>query len=128
MDISLAKTTQKLINEMTSYLDNLPEFKFLDYSQRNDQNLIHTYYSNATKATVELGKLIIKAEYFISKMKIASNNLSTNTKEMKNQKTEVQVCINSVKELLTPLYTERERLTKIYYYYDKIYKTYVNPM
>ena len=25
-------------------------------------------------------------------------------------------------------YTERERLTKIYYYYDKIYKTYVNPM
>lgn len=124
----LAQTTQKLVDEITNYLDNLPEIHTLDYSQTKDIPLIHKEYSNIMIIVNQLSKLIIKAQYFISKMEIALNSLSNNTVIESKQKTEIKQCIYYVQNISKPLYEEKERLTKSYFYFEKMYKTYVSPM
>ena len=125
---SLAQTTQDLVDEITSYLENLPEIRVLDYSETKDIPLIHQEYSNIMVMVNKLSKLIIKSQLFISKMEIAMNSLSENTTIESRQKTELKQCIYYIQNISKPLYEERERLTKSYYYYDKMYKIYVSPM
>lgn len=72
----LAQTTQRLVDEITGYLDNLPEIKILDYSQTKDIPLIHKEYSDIMIIINKLSKLIIKSQYFISKMEIAMKSLT----------------------------------------------------
>lgn len=124
----LAQTTQKLVDEITNYLDNLPEIKTLEYSETKDIPLIHKEYSNIMVIINKLSKLIIKTQYFISKMEIALNSLSNNTIVESKQKTEIKQCIYYVQNISKPLYEEKERLTKSYFYFEKMYKTYVSPM
>lgn len=125
---NLAQTTQKLVDEITNYLDNIPEIHTLDYSQTKDIPLIHKEYSNIMVIINKLSKLIIKSQYFISKMEIAMNSLSNNTIIESKQKTEMKQCIYYVQNISKPLYEEKERLTKSYFYFEKMYKTYVSPM
>lgn len=124
----LAQTTQKLVDEITNYLDNIPEIHTLDYSQTKDIPLIHKEYSNIMVIINKLSKLIIKSQYFISKMEIAMNSLSSSTIIENKQKTEIKQCIYYVQNISKPLYEEKERLTKSYFYFEKMYKTYVSPM
>lgn len=124
----LAQTTQKLVDEITNYLDNIPEIHTLDYSQTKDIPLIHKEYSNIMVIINKLSKLIIKSQYFISKMEIAMNSLSSSTIIENKQKTEIKQCIYYVQSISRPLYEEKERLTKSYFYFEKMYKTYVSPM
>lgn len=125
---SLAQTTQDLVDEITNYLENIPEIRVLDYSETKDMPLIHKEYSNIMVLINKLSKLIIKSQLFISKMEIAMNSLSNNTMIESKQKTEIKQCIYYIQNISKPLYEERERLTKSYYYYDKMYKIYVSPM
>ena len=128
MNESLAQTTQKLVNEITTYLDSLPEVQILEYSQTKDIPLIHQKYSEIMVTINKISKLIIKAEFFISKMEVASKSLSGHTQLEARKRDEVKHCINCVKTMSKPLYEEKERLTKYYFYFEKMYKTYVSPM
>ena len=125
---SLAQTTQDLVDEITSYLENLPEIRVLDYSETKDIPLIHQEYSNIMVMVNKLSKLIIKSQLFISKMEIAMNSLSNNTIIESKQKTEIKQCIYYVQTISKPLYEEKDRLTKSYFYFEKLYKIYVSPM
>ena len=125
---SLAQTTQDLVDEITNYLENLPETRVLDYSQTKDIPLIHQEYSNIMIVINKLSKLIIKSQLFISKMEIAMNSLSNNTIIESKQKTEIKQCIYYVQTISKPLYEEKDRLTKSYFYFEKLYKIYVSPM
>lgn len=125
---NLAQQTQNLVNNITKYLDNTPEIVTMSYSQSTDLEFIHFQYSRMMAATVKVSKLIVESEYFQSRMRIALKSISGNTAVESKEKEEIKQCLFYITEISKPLYEEKDRLTKGYFYYEKMYKIYVSPM
>lgn len=125
---NLAQQTQSLVNEITKYLNNTPEIITMSYSQSTDIEFIHNQYSKMMNAVVTLSKLIVKSEAFQARLRITISNLSENTTIESKKKNETKQCLFYITEISKPLYEEKDRLTKGYFYYEKMYKTYVSPM
>ena len=122
MDLSsLNNAMNTLINRTQTYLDNLPELNFATYEQQLDIPYVSNQYSRIVELYSNLLKLITEVQFFTSQCSKIAKLLSGNSNLERAQQAKVKSALSLVKEVASPLETERDRLKTIEMFYRALY-------
>lgn len=122
MDLSsLNNSTNKIINKVQEYLDNIPEIEFADFQKQQDVKYISDQYNEIVQLYSNLLKLITEVQFFTSQCSKIAKLLSGNSNLERAQQAKVKSAISLVKEVAGPLETERDRLKTIEMFYRALY-------
>lgn len=115
----------KLIEELKTYLENLPDIKVLTYTESQDMKLLHNTYKNCLDIFNHINDLLSKAKLMEGLIDILISKLTTCTTLENSVKTQYLNYKSILKNRAEALSIAKEKYERDLRFYERAFNIYM---